>query len=90
MTTVLWSRNTLIWLVLVAATALSWSVGHGMGISDARTGGAVILATAFIKVRFVIFDFMEVRAAPLWMQRVADAWVFIAAVVLIARLLIGS
>ena len=90
MTAILWSRNTLIWVVLVGATALSWSVGHGLGISNARVGGVVILLTAFVKVRFVIVEFMEIRGAPIWMRRAADGGVLVVAGLLGARLVIGS
>lgn len=88
MNALLWSRTTLVWLVLVAATALSFILGHGIGISDARIAAVVILVTTFVKVRFVIFDFMEVRGAPLWMRRAADGWVIGIAALLITRILI--
>lgn len=70
-------RITLIWLLLVAATVLSWEVGHGIGISDIRVAGAVILAVAFIKVRLVAFEFMELRHAPWFMRIAADAWIVV-------------
>lgn len=89
MNALLWSRTTVVWLILVAATALSYSVGHGLGISDVRTAAVVILVTTFVKVWFVIFEFMEVRGAPVWMRRAAGGWVVGIAAVLIARVLIG-
>lgn len=89
MNEILWSRNTVVWVLLVAATALSFSLGHGMGISDVRTAAVVILVTTFVKVRFVIFEFMEVRGAPVWMRRAADGWIVGVACLLIARILIG-
>ena len=51
------------WLVLVAATVLSWAVGaeHGTGSLVA----VVVLGIAAIKVRLVGLDFMELRHAPL-------------------------
>jgi hypothetical protein len=90
MTAVLWSRTTLIWLLLVAATALSWGIGHGVGITDVRIAAVAIVATAFVKVHFVIFEFMEIRGAPTWMRRAADGWVAAIAGLLIARILIGG
>lgn len=50
------------WLVLVAATIVSWAVGaeHGAGSLVA----VVVLAIAAIKVRLVGLDFMELRRAP--------------------------
>jgi hypothetical protein len=86
----LWSRTSLVWLLLVSATALSLGLGHGVAISDVRITGAAIIAIAFVKVRFVIFEFMEIRCAPAWMQRVGDGWVVLVAGLLIARILISG
>ncbi|NVN49930.1 cytochrome C oxidase subunit IV family protein [Mycolicibacterium hippocampi] len=51
------------WLVLIAATLVSWVVGadHGTGSMAA----VVVLAIAAIKVRLVGLDFMELRHAPI-------------------------
>ncbi len=51
------------WLVLIAATLVSWAVGadHGTGSMAA----VVVLAIAAIKVRLVGLDFMELRHAPI-------------------------
>jgi Prokaryotic Cytochrome C oxidase subunit IV len=50
------------WLLLVAATVVSWVVGadHGAGSMVA----VVVLGIAAIKVRLVGLDFMELRHAP--------------------------
>lgn len=50
------------WLLLVAATVLTWAVGaeHGTGSLIA----IVVLAIAALKVRLVGLDFMELRHAP--------------------------
>lgn len=57
------TRATVTWLMLVAATVLSWAVGaeHGTGSMVA----VVVLAIAAIKVRYVGLDFMELRHAPI-------------------------
>jgi hypothetical protein len=34
----------------------------------------VVLAIAAVKTRFVIREFMEVRAAPHWLRRATDGW----------------
>lgn len=88
MTALLWSRTTLIWLLLVAATTLSWEIGHGIGSTDARIDGAAILAVTFVKVRFVMFDFMEIRGAPIWMRRIADGWIVAITVLLMCLLIV--
>ena len=72
------NRVTAIWLLLVAATGLSWWMGAGSGGpgSDFRLVSTVLIAVAFIKVRFVLRYFMEVRTAALPLRLLADAWVF--------------
>jgi hypothetical protein len=75
MSALLRTRVTLIWSVLIAATILSWEMGHGFGSLDVRHAGVIIILVAFIKVRFVILDFMEIRNAPLYMRLVGEAWV---------------
>ena len=89
MSALLWSRTTFIWLVLVAATALSWGMGHGVGSADVRILSVAIIVIAFGKARFVIFEFMEIRGAPMWMQRLGHGWIMLIAGLLIARVLLG-
>ncbi|BBZ64523.1 cytochrome C oxidase subunit IV family protein [Mycolicibacterium monacense] len=57
------NRAGLTWLILVAATVVSWLVGadHGTGSLLA----VLVLAIAAVKVRLVGLDFMELRQAPL-------------------------
>lgn len=81
------SRISLVWLILVGATILSWIVGHGV-VDDRSLAAAVIIAVAFLKVRFVILDFMEIRGAPLAMRLVGEAWVFLVCAVLIGLYLL--
>ncbi len=84
MKALLLSRVTAVWGLLIVATMLSWQLGHGVGFDDARLAGTAILIVTFIKVRFVIRDFMEIGHAPRWMQRIGDGWI-----VLIMALLVG-
>jgi hypothetical protein len=90
MNTLVWSRTTLIWLLLVAATTLSWKIGHGMGASEVKVISAVIIIIAFVKVRFVVFEFMEMRGAPAWMRRAGNGWIMLTTSLLIARVLIAQ
>jgi len=57
------TRAAFTWLLLMAATVVSWAVGaeHGTGSLVA----VVVLAIAAIKVRLVGLDFMELRNAPI-------------------------
>lgn len=51
------------WLVLIAATLVSYALGadHGTGSVMA----VVVLGIAAIKIRLVGLDFMELRSAPM-------------------------
>jgi hypothetical protein len=57
------NRAGLTWLILIAATLISWVVGveHGVGSGVV----VVVLAIAAVKIRFVGLDFMELRHAPI-------------------------
>jgi hypothetical protein len=49
-----------------------------------------ILAVAFIKIRFVGLDFMELRHAPRLLLLIFDAWMALVFVILVAMYLIQS
>ncbi len=83
MAALLLTRTTLVWLLLVGATALSWAMGHGAGFADSRYAGVAIIVVALIKVRFVILEFMEIRTAPLFMRLTAEIWLLVIGTVLI-------
>jgi hypothetical protein len=74
-------RITGVWLLLLALTAFSWWLGGdgprggGWLAHRPRTAGVVILVLAFVKIRFVILDFMEVRNAPIAMRAACEIWV---------------
>jgi hypothetical protein len=66
------ARSTVVWIVLVVATIVSWAVG-----SDHGTGSAiavVVLGVAVFKVRYVGLDFMELRRAPLLLRVIFEAY----------------
>lgn len=72
-TSLFWSGPTLVWLVLMVATAAStwWLAGeaHGVGLAS-----AAILVIAGVKVRLVLIHFMELGRAP-WAWRLPlEAW----------------
>lgn len=68
------NRITAVWVVLVLITVASWEFGHGVGFSDVRHASLAILVSAFIKVRFVLLDFMELRHAPLPLRLIVEVW----------------
>lgn len=68
------NRAGISWLLLVAATVVSWAVGaeHGTGSLVAL----VVLAIAAVKVRLVGLDFMELRHAPIPLRAVFEFYCF--------------
>ncbi len=78
------TRVSFVWLILIAATAMSWEMGHGAGFDDIRDARAAIIVIAFIKVRFVILDFMEIRHAPRIVRAVGETWGIVVCGLLIA------
>jgi heme/copper-type cytochrome/quinol oxidase subunit 4 len=58
------NRAGLSWLVLIAATLLSYALGaeHGVGSTVVVV---VVFGIAAIKVRLIGLDFMELRSAPI-------------------------
>ena len=68
-------KTTLVWLGLVLATGLSWQFGHGFGFGDNYHYATVaVIVISFIKVRFIMLDFMEVRTAPLALRLMLETW----------------
>lgn len=68
-------KITLVWIGLVLATGLSWQFGHGFGFGDNIPYGTVaVIVISFIKVRFIMLDFMEVRTAPLALRVALETW----------------
>jgi hypothetical protein len=66
------ARSTAVWVLLVAATIMSWAIGmeHGTGSAIAM----VVLAVAAVKVRFVGLDFMELRNAPVFLRSMLEGY----------------
>jgi hypothetical protein len=84
------NRRSIVWLLLVGATALSWKMGHGRGFSEGRWASAAIIALAAVKIRFVILDFMELRHSPLRARLVGETYVIALASALLAIYLTGT
>jgi hypothetical protein len=68
-------KITLVWLGLVLATGVSWQFGHSLGFGDNyRYATVAVILISFIKVRFIVLDFMEVRAAPIALRLTLETW----------------
>jgi len=69
---------TVVWLMLVAATAISWWLGTDhSGARDPSQATVSIIVLAMMKVRLVILYFMEIRTAPLALRLLCEAWVVV-------------
>ena len=71
-----------VWLLLVAATFVSWLLIEQHGIS-ARIATTVAPLIAGVKARLVLRQFMELRTAPWVFGALFDAWivVFVGAII---------
>ena len=75
MESVLQQRVTLIWILLILATGLSWEFGHGFGFGERYHYATIaIFLITLIKIRFVFLDFMELRTAPTVLRVAFEAW----------------
>jgi len=76
MTALLRTRATLVWLVLIAATSISWALGveHALGHNSATTASVLILLVAVVKLRLVGLYFMELRNAPTLLRALFEAY----------------
>ena len=88
MTGYLRGRLTLVWMLLVAVTFVSWwlaarGASGGPEVNLPVTAGVVGLG--LVKVRLVFWHFMEVRTAPSWLRWTCDGWLgFLALMLLFA------
>jgi hypothetical protein len=68
---VVYQSVSAVWILLVALTVISWTLGSSHDVAFGHTGASVlILVVAVVKVRFVGLFFMELRNAP-WPLRIA-------------------
>lgn len=65
---------TPVWLLLIAATAVSLRLGAGHGFDSHALATVVVMTVAFIKVRFIGMYFMELRHAPFPLRLAFHAW----------------
>ena len=81
--------ETLVWWLLLAATALSWGISSAEGstwLVEARAARLAIVLLAFFKVRLVLLHFMELATAPRALHAAAEAWVVVCCGALVLRL----
>lgn len=71
------TRTLTVWAVLVLATLISWYLGtdHGFSSKDGQSiATSIVIVVAFVKIRFIGSDFMELRHAPAGLRRAFDLW----------------
>lgn len=68
------SRITWVWSALVALTVAAWILGHDVGLRDASFASVAVIVLAFVKVRLVALDFMELRHAPEGVRWAVEVW----------------
>ena len=85
MTSLIRNPLTIVWVLLTAVTIVSWLVSRDGGAAHQlnATVTTVVLLIAAVKAQLVIWHFMEVRRAPVWLKAVTSGWV----VVVIAAML---
>lgn len=76
------SRISLVWLLLIVATLISWWIGTDHGVHP-HLATTIVLVVAFVKVRFVGLYFMELRDAPVRLRLALEGWCLIVCAVLI-------
>jgi len=81
------ARVAVVWLVLLAATLLSWESAHSSG--EYRVASAAVLLIAFLKARLIGLEFMELRAAPRVLRFIFEAWAVAACGALLAIYLLS-
>ncbi|WP_036725509.1 cytochrome C oxidase subunit IV family protein [Patulibacter minatonensis] len=92
-TKLLTPRILVVWGVLVLATVVSWYLGtdHGFSSKDGQSvATSIVLVVAFVKIRFIGSDFMELRHAPAGLRRAFDAWVVVVCLTLVGFYLGGQ
>jgi hypothetical protein len=84
-------RPLLIWSLLILATLCSFSLFEAAGGSRfQRCANVAIIIIAFIKVRWVGLDFMELRGAPLGLRIAFEVWVIAIAGTLVGLYLMAA
>lgn len=69
------TRKAALWLVLVALTIVSLELFEGIAGENRQIAVAAVIVIAFIKVRIVGLDYMEIRSAPLLLRILFEIWV---------------
>jgi hypothetical protein len=84
------SSATVVWSVLISATAVSWALGAHHHIVDNPTATALIILTiAFLKIRYIGLHFMDLKDAPLALRALLEAWCLVVCILTSVFYLMG-
>ena len=77
MTSLIRNPLTIVWALLTTVTITSWLTARDGGASHQinTTVTLVVLLIAAVKAELVIWHFMEVRRAPMWLKATTSGWV---------------
>ena len=81
-----YQRATIVYGLMVLITGVSFwlTVGHGASaVHAASSAWSIVIVLAFVKARWVLLDFMELRSAPIKLRLLFEAFVVIVAAVLL-------
>ena len=76
------TRITAVWMFLVVATLVSWE--SAQVARDRRLAISTVLVIAFVKVRFIGMEFMDLRTAPLPLRLAFELWLVVVCSALLA------
>ncbi|MFB0874456.1 cytochrome C oxidase subunit IV family protein [Sphingobium sp. sgz301303] len=77
------TRKAVLWLVLVALTIVSLELFPGIVGGNRQVAAAAVIVIAFIKVRIIGLDYMEIRNAPRLLRALFEAWTGIVLVLIL-------
>lgn len=89
MADLLFNRLTVIWALLIAATLISVEAVNGFFGNRGQATAVAVVIVAFIKIRFVGLDFMELRHAPKLARIAFEAWIVVVCAAIVIVHLLG-
>jgi hypothetical protein len=77
MTSLIRNHLTIVWALLTTVTIASWLIALDGGAAHQinTTVTTAVLLIAGVKAQLVIWHFMEVRRAPVWLKATTSGWV---------------
>ncbi|PHR62218.1 MAG: hypothetical protein COA43_00845 [Robiginitomaculum sp.] len=82
---------TFVWGLLVLITCVSWMVAHDFnGQINVKIASSMTIVLAFAKTRFICFEFMGLKYAPIWAKLFVNLWVALMTIILIGLYWVSS